>query len=1329
MAFVVIQHLDPTHPSTLTSVLAGDVRMPVVQVTDGMRAEPNRLHVIPPGSDLSVHQGILTLIPRPQTRKLHLPIDSFFRALADDQPGRAIGVVLSGSGSDGTEGLRAIKAAGGITIAQDPESAQFRSMPESAITAGVVDFRLSPEAIGRELALLSRHPYVAPAEIPETSAGETRSPEEGSLPRILAAIRQHAHLDFRGYKHATITRRIARRMALRRLDSLEEYADVLRDDPNETRALAQDILIHVTSFFRDPPAYEALKEHVFPEIVQYKDDDATIRIWVPGCSTGQEAYSVAICLLEYLRSQNRNVSIKIFGSDLSEKAIETARAGLYAEADLEGMAPERVAEFFERAGGSYRIGKRIRDVCVFARHDLTRDPPFAKLDLISCRNVLIYFDADLQKRLLPLLHHCLNKPGYLFLGSSEAITGFGDLFVPTDKEHRIFLKTGEGPRIAYPLAFGHEAESKLSAAQPSQRAQPARDAQKQADHILLARYAPPGVVVNERLEVVQFRGRTGEFLEQPPGQPQVNLLKIARDGLAAPLHEALEAARTQSTAVLKQAVRVTQDGETRTINLEILPLTGTTEQAERYFLVIFEESAAPVDADGAGRQEVAQGQPDEGAARLRAELAATKQYLQAVTDEHQETSEELAAANEELVAANEELQSTNEELQSAKEELQSTNEELITVNDELRGRNQQLDIIANDLTNVLKSVQIPVIIVDQALRIRRFTPTANEISSLLPTDVGRSIDDVKLKVKVDDLIDRIRQTIETITPKECDVQGLDGRWFRLHIRPYRTADNRLDGAILSFLDVDVLKRAVQEAERTRDYAQGIVETVPMSLVVLDADARIVSGNSTFYRKFALPPKTTNRASFFEAAGGAWNVPTLRETIERSMATHAPFTELEIQCTFPNGDRKQLLIAGCRILGGSGELMVLLAIDDITDRRMLEASEKQARIEAEQANRAKDLFLATLSHELRTPLSAILTSAQLLQKTAKEDPKIQRASAAIQRAVGNQTRLIDDLLDISRIVSGKLMLDLQAVDVASVVHSAVDVARGSAEAKGIELELTVRGSLGPVHGDPVRLQQVVANLLNNSIKFTPRGGKISVSLEVTGEHAVIAVSDTGIGLRGDIIPHLFDRFVQAESSMTRAHGGLGLGLAIVRHLVNVHGGDVRAESPGEGRGATFRVTLPLAAQDTARAVAPRTVARSIVGVRVLLIDDDDDTREACAAIIEELGARVRAGRSAAEGLVAVGEFRPDVILCDIAMPGEDGHAFIRRLRKLGPDGGGRTPAAAVTALAGEEDRKRALEAGFDMHLAKPVDADRLAVAIGTLALWAVPGNAPAQHAPS
>lgn len=1331
MAFVVIQHLDPSHPSLLVKLLASDTQMPVVELAEGMAVEPNRVHVICPNADCRVQDGHFVLVSRLASGNLHLPINLFFRSLAASQPGRAIGIVLSGSGSDGTEGLLAIKARGGITLIQDPVTAQFRSMPASALAAGAADFSLSPQAIAEELARLSHHTYLARAEDAAAEVPTEPAEEESSLTGVLGLIQQHTQLDFTGYKRPTLLRRVARRMALRRVATLREYVESIRADPGEAKALAEDILIHVTSFFRDPAAFEALKTQVFPELLKHKEEGGTLRIWVPGCSTGEEAYSLAICLLEFLDSQERKVAVKFFGSDVSEQAIATARAGLYAAADLAHLDPERLARFFERAEGDYRIAKRVREVCVYVKHDLTRDAPFAKLDLVSCRNVLIYFDTELQSRVLPMLHYCLGTPGYLFLGHSEAPTGFQDLFVPIDKGHRIFLKTGENRRPVTRPALRQKAELTLAGA--PERRHPASEAQRQADQYVLARYAPAGVIVNERLEVVQFRGRTASFLEPPPGQPQSNVLRMARAGLVARLHEALELAKTQKVAVRKQGVQLYEDHRSRLVNIEVVPLPGLVESADRHFLILFEEVGAeaaiaraparmasvPVRPDAA--------QVDQEASQMKAELATTWDYLESLVREHQSTSEELATTNEELIATNEELQSMNEELQSAQEELQSVNEELNTVNDELRQRNQELDLVASDLVNVLESVQIPILIVDGELRVRRFTPTAQLVARLIPGDLGRSIEDVKLKLKGDNLVERIRETLATLTPKEWDVQGLDDRWFRLQIRPYRAADNRLDGAVLSFIDVDTLKRALRTAESARDYAHGIVETVSTALVVLDSSLHIVSANHAFFDKFSASLPALEGLDFFALAGGAWEVPAVREALQQTMLTGAPFRELEVRREFPGIGRKDLALGGRRIQWENGSSMILVAIEDITNRRQLEeeralllASEQQARRDAERANRAKDLFLATLSHELRTPLNVILMSAQLLQRFGGLDPMIKRASSAIERAVVNQARLIDDLLDISRIVSGKLLLDLQVVHMATVVRSALDVAQDSATAKGLTLHADISEQSGAVYGDPIRLQQVVANLLNNAIKFTPAGGRIDIRLAPREGRVELQITDSGIGIRPEVLPQLFSRFVQADSTMTRLQGGLGLGLAIVRHLVEVHGGEVHGESLGEGQGATFRVSLPLASPESLPTVATTAlIIHNITGVRVLVIEDDEDTREAVVAALSDMGACVRGEPSCAAGLSAVTDFMPQVILCDIAMPVEDGYCFIRKLRSLGADRGGLIPAAALTALAGDDDQKQALRAGFQLHLAKPIDSARMAKAIETLAGWTKP----------
>jgi two-component system CheB/CheR fusion protein len=1327
LAFVVIQHLDPERPSMLAHVIEGITRLPVAEAVHGVRLEPNRVHVIPSGADLNIHDGVVSLIPRERTGTLHLPIDTFLRSLADDAHARAIGVILSGSGADGREGLRAIKAEGGIAFAQDPGSAHFPSMPESAIAAGVVDFTGSPEEIAEELVRLSRHPYLS---APATAPAEDEPPEDADrhrLAEIFALLRRHAGVDFAGYKRTTILRRIDRRMALRRLHDLAAYGRMLQDDPSEVRALAGDLLIHVTSFFRDPDAFDALKEQVFRPLLERRSDGDSIRIWVPGCSTGEEAYSIAMSLLESMGDTPGERSVKIFGSDLSDRAIQAARQGIYSESAIADVAPARMSRFFDRFDGGFRIAKQVRDMCVFARHDLARDAPFARLDLISCRNVLIYFDAQLQRRIIPTLHHCLNDRGHVFLGQNETIHTFRELFRAVDKEHRIFAKIGDSPTIAYQLPLGREAEAATDDKTSTIHApRTARQVQRQADHLLLSRYAPPAVVVNDQLEIVEYRGRTGAYLEPPPGQPQANILRMAREGLVPHLHDVLERAKFQSSSVRKEGVHVQAGEQAVELSIEVIPLASTPGAPDGYFLVVFEETATRA-ARSLAEPSTPAGRPAgdaaEEARRLHSELLATRDYLQSLIAEHQATTGELAAANEELIAGNEELQSTNEELQSAKEELQSTNEELTTVNDQLEGRNHELDRLANDLANILESVEIPVIIVDLDLRVRRFTPTVRDIVRFIPQDVGRPLEDLKLKIDVGDLPGRIRPVIRDGGLEECEVRADDGRWFRMAIRPYRTADNRLDGAVLTFLDVNELKRALDDAEGARDYARGIVETVTAALVVVDPGGRVMSANEAFQKRFALSQKEAIGKRLTDLGNELWASPPVSGALRAMIAGGHAFNALEVPADLPGIGRSVLLVSGRPILWGGSERLFLLAIEDVTALRALEAdrarlleSEKRARLEAERANRAKDLFLATLSHELRTPLSAMLMSAHILRQTTTDDPRVQRASATIERSARSQARLIDDLLDVSRIVSGKLLLDMGPVDLAAVVHEAVDAARPAADAKGLDLTIDVPRVVGAVYGDGGRLQQVVGNLLSNAIKFTPHGGRVSVVLRRVERRAVLAVSDTGVGIRPDVLPHLFNRFVQADSSVTRIHGGLGLGLSIVRHLVEVHGGSVEVESPGEGQGATFRVTLPLGTGRLARAAASGIATLGIEGVRVLLVEDDEDTRAACATMLADLGAVVRAEASAGDAMAAIDEFAPQVILSDVAMPGEDGYTFIEKVRRRGADRGGQVPAAALTALAGDEDRQQALKSGFQMHVAKPIDPARLVSVIRLLANW-------------
>lgn len=1321
MAFVVIQHLDPTHPSYLREALGRVTPLPISEIVEGMRVAPDHIYVIPSDADIGLLRGAFSLFSRQTTgRGLHLPIDLFFQTLASDRGSHAIGVVLSGTGADGAEGLRVIKAEGGITFAQDPRSAKFAGMPDAAVQTGAVDFALPIGKLAEELLRVSRSPLLG-----ANDAELFRGPDDdGDIRQILILLRNLTKVDFSDYKPASIGRRLARRMALRQLPSLREYIELLREDPSEAGALVEDILIHVTSFFRDEEVFERLKTVVFPEILKAKQETGPIRLWSAGCSTGEEAYSLVIALVELLAERGASdVPILLFGTDVSESVVEKARAGIYPESIAQAVSVERLGRFFTKLdGGGYRINKSIRERCAFVKHDITSDPPFSKLDLVSCRNVLIYFGAELQRRALGTFQFALNQPGYLLLGRAENIVDGTNLFTVVDKPNKIFARTA----VQSPLRVAPTREAFLAAASPpgaAARAALPADVVRRAESLLLDTYAPPGVIVNERMEILHFRGRTGPFLEPAPGEPQYNLLKMARSGLIADLRIAVSRAAREQTTVRRADVPIERDRLSPRCDIIVTPVSSPPESAERVFAVLFQEAAQPQ-----GRLETTpSSEPAVDpplTAVLEEELKSTKEYLQSIIGEHQRTNEELLSSNEELVSSNEELQTLNEELQTAKEELQSTNEELGTLNEELHNQYTELDIVNSDLINVLGNVEVPIVIVDMSRNIRRFTPKARPILNLLPSDVGRPIDDIKPNLAIDELDAKIVEVIDTVAIHEEEVQGRDGRWYRLQIRPYATVEKRIEGAIISVVDIDFLKRALGAAEWARDYARAAVDAVQIPFLILDAELHVKSSNEAFQQTYGLSKAETEGPSLYTIMGGAWDVPEVRSALGRVIKRNELFQKLVIDREFSRLGKRSISLS-CRAVGlPNGEPLLLLAAEDITERlrgdaeraRLLEVA-NAATAAAEGANRAKDIFLATLSHELRTPLSTLLMQAELLRRGTMDEARLQRASAAIERATKAQTQLIDDLLDVARIETGKLKVELRKVRLLAVVQAAVDTMEPIAAGKHISIELRADEPQLTVLGDPGRLQQVVINLLTNAVKFTAVHGHVTVTVDSQGERARVRVTDNGIGIAPDFLPHVFSRYTQQDGGQTR-EGGLGLGLSIVRALVEAHGGAVEVESAGKDRGSTFTAFIPLMAEQASppsseAPLSSDSKADCLEGARVLIVDDDQATREALSEMLGFSGMKVRAAGSASQALRMFEDLRPEVIVCDLVMPDQDGYSLLRQLRALGPERGGDTPVLALTALVGEEDRRRALAAGFQAHLAKPVDSDRLIATLQAL----------------
>ena len=812
MAFIFVPHLGPLRESAFTQILSRMTTMPVLQVQDGMEVQPNHFYVIPPNCDLTIADGTLHIHDRELSRSVITTIDIFFRSLATDQGSNAIGVVLSGTASDGTAGLLAIKGEGGITFAQETSTAKYDSMPASAIAAGCVDLILPPAAIAQELARIGQHPYVS-GSYPESMETEDKGTDI-YLNQVFRLLRRTTKVDFSEYKPPTIGRRIQRRMALHKIEQMAEYVALLHRDRSEVNALYQDLLINVTSFFRNPEAFDALKHTVYPAILQARGSSLTpIRIWVPGCSTGEETYSHAMSLVEFLGEERLEVPIQIFGTDLSENAIQRARLGIYKESIEVDVSPIRLRRFFHKTEGGYQISKTIRDLCIFSAQNIFSDPPFSRIDLVSCRNVMIYLSQALQKRVIPIFHYALNPTGFLMIGNTEGLLGAGsELFEMADKKQKIYSKK----LVSTPQPFGFsvgqpisETDGLESPPPPVKQPDPLRtpvELQREADRLLLARYGPPAVVINDQLEILQSRGRTGAFLELPTGKASLNLLKMARPGLLFELQSAIDTARKNGIETQRQDIQVEDNGASKIITLRVIPFK-TPVQERHSFLIVFEPQEShsalhqlPHEAVSEAHTESEKIEKISSTAQLKQELAATKEYLQSIIETQEATNEELQSANEEIQSGNEELQSANEELQTSKEELESANEELHTVNEEMQHRNDLLTQLNNDLTNLLNSVNLPMVMIGADLNVRRFTPQATSVLGLKSSDIGRAMPRLKLKINGMNLEQVMLNVIQEVQPKQVQMQDNDGNWCNLRVTPYRTSDNRIDGVVLSVVD-------------------------------------------------------------------------------------------------------------------------------------------------------------------------------------------------------------------------------------------------------------------------------------------------------------------------------------------------------------------------------------------------------------------------------------------------------------------------------------------------------------------------------------------------
>lgn len=1329
MAFVIIMHLSPDHESTAHNIIQAVTDMPVRQVTSPVPIERNHVYIISPSCLLSMNDGYLRVRKPEAARPRQAAIDFFFRDLADVHKDRAFCLILSGTGSDGASGLSRIKEQGGVTLAQSPDDAEHDGMPRSAISTGMVDLVMPVAEMPGKLIDIWRNAcniHMPDSGDPEQTSKPTANDSqlqasETALRGILAQLYSDTGHDFAHYKRATVLRRIERRMQVAAQADMPAYLQLLQGDPAETRALLDDLLIGVTNFFRDPEAFDLLEREVIPQLFQFNREfpgnaKPAVRVWSAGTSSGEEAYSLAMLLAEQRFAESEQVEFQVFASDIDERAIAIGRAGVYPASIVADVSPGRLRQYFVKSNGHYKIKKAIRKKVLFAQHSLLRDPPFSHVQLISCRNLLIYLDREAQRTILEMFHFALEPGGFLLLGTSESTDVCADLFEPVDKKSRLFRATTGSMPLRRISALPASSEEKLIEV-PAVRALPRKHSFAEVHQRVLEQYAPPSVIVDMDAEIVHMSDRVGDFLGHVGGEPSHNLMSLIRPELRLDLRTLLFQALQTGKSVEARRVSIEREGRSLQVNMAARPFRDEASGGE-YVLVLFYEvddalnqvelDAAPLDPD-----------KRDALALLEEELQSTKLQLHNTLEQSGTSNEQLRASNEELLAINEELRSASEELEISKEELQSINEELITVNFELKSKVEETGKINDDLQNLITSTDIATVFVDSGLRIKWFTPRATEIFSMLPVDSGRSLLDITHRLDYPDLADDAAQVFESLRLVEREVVSNNGRWYFARLLPYRTSEDHIEGAVLTFIDITGRRAAEQELQLGEERMRLVAESAEdYAIIVQDTEGVITSWNRGAELIFGYSKK--------EAVGQPCHLIFTPE----DRAAGAP--EQEWRRALENGrgdderwymrkDGSRFYCSGVMSPLQDGHLRGFVKIArDLTERQQRDDQQRQELMETQNAIQLRDEFFAVMSHELKHPLNLIQLNAELLGRLriTQRTPAVARVVKTIKESVSSQAQIIDDLLDVTRVRTGKLKLDHSKVDLGHLVRDVIQVISSDEESPR-ELLVTIEDAPEVplmIYADVTRVEQIVWNLLNNAMKFTPPEGQIQVSVTRFQNLAQIEVADSGDGIAADFLDKVFDLFGQAETQHVRIHrDGLGIGLSLVRQLAEAHGGEVQVRSDGIGKGSVFTVWLPLyEAREEQEVESNKAQPGSrLKDLRVMLVDDSSEVLEVMTMLLETEEAEVFAFLSAEQALNAARDGRFDLVVSDIGMPSMDGHQFIGELRALTAFAS--LPAIALTGYGSNHDIEKALEAGFDKHLSKPVSYEGLICTIEALML--------------
>jgi two-component system CheB/CheR fusion protein len=1318
MAFVLIQHLSPTYDSSLPEILSKSTTMLVQTAEDGQLLQPNTLSVIPPNFSLLLENRRLRLQARKEKAGVFHPVDQFFLSLADELQAKSIAVILSGADSDGAKGVIAIRDAGGLTMAQSEESADYVGMPHQALLTDKVDFCGNPTEIGKLLGEIASHPHLNPDVLADSISSKDKASD--TFGQIIQQLRKTG-ADFSDYKQSTVRRRILRRMAINRLRTLDDYLDKIKDSELELEALKEDLLIKVTRFFRDPEIFEILNQDIFPRLLDGRDAKHPLRVWVPGCASGEEVYSLAICLMEILETRSSDVKLQIFGTDLSDISIEKARHGFYSAAEINDLEPRLRDKYFNEKDNGYQIKKFVRGLCIFSRQDFTQDPPFSRMDLISCRNVLIYLGPDLQKRVLSLFHFALAAEGVLLLGQSESIGQLDGLFSLIDPKARIYRKKKKSDRPELDFQSGAQGRKSAPLEKNAGERRPVVkdlgvDLPQAMAAQMLRKYDPTVVVIDKEMKIQYFLGNSGLYLQPVSGKASLDLMNMVHDSLRMELRGLVHLTFNHQKPQSRRDLLVKLPVGERLVSLEVSPLDTDGEQ--QYYLIEFQSRSPEESGRAAAPAPSAEDQSE--LSRLKQDLSASYSYQQALFAEKDRALQEVKTSNEEILSSNEEFQSINEEMETAKEEMESSNEELSTVNQELQDRNLELVRSQEDLNNLINSSDMPFVIVDQNLTVARFSSDIKPYLKLRDADIGRPLADINLGFNLPDLTSRVRQVQLSGEVQEEEFLLKEVGWKLLRISPYMTSDDQTKGALLTLIDINKLKQSMDETRHAYRYALNIVEEIKYPLLVLDEQFRVLTANPAFYQKFKVMAAETEGSLLFELGDGQWDNPELKRLLTEILPQSLLMDDFLINFDFPYIGSRSMLVSARRIQ--TGKTRILISIEDVSAHLKQEEELRMARVRAEAANQAKSEFLATMSHEIRTPMTVIRGALEHFEDDGLDETQ-RRCLELAETASKSLLDLVDDVLDFSKIEADRLVLENKPFDLVDCVEDSVGILRTQARTKGLDLNLEIEANVPDIlRADQTRLRQILINIIGNAIKFTEVGQiEVDVSL-LPGKdpshrpvEVLFSVKDTGCGIPADKQSLLFESFSQADSSITRRFGGSGLGLSICKGLVERMGGRIWVESE-YGAGSSFHFTLPLTGdrRETPRELETEPAVKKVkskMSCRILLAEDEPSIQEVMRVILEGEGWDVVIVSDGQAAIETLEKETFDIVLMDLQMSGLDGISATQAIRSQEADGQ-HLSIIGLTAHALTETREKCLQAGMDDVMTKPLNLEQLKLMIVT-----------------